>query len=275
MTALAATLHDPAGRMLPLLKRHAPALAAYAAVAIAITPETDDRVAAVLRANGGNLLRGGSEVGRGRRDAVAAASRVVDGDVLCVDFDRWLFWIETHPDELLALPARLAARRPRPWYAAVGRSRRAWETHPAAQRACEGPTNRALSLAAGRILDATAGCCWLAPDGVRLVLAASTEASNATDLEWPALVLRHDRRRLGFVRVEGLAFETAAFYPREVKTAGGVTAWIAQTYDRPEVWAARLRLAADSAAALTRVLGPSDSRLGAASPEDRGRGKRR
>ena len=254
MTALAATLHDPAGRMLPLLKRHAAALAAYAAAAVAATPETHPAVVGLLRASGANLLRGGPDIGRGRRNAVAAASRVADDDVLCVDFDRWLFWAETHPDELMAVPKRLAGRKPLPWYVAVGRSRRAWETHPAAQRACEAPTNRALSLAAGRTLDATAGCCWLAPEGVRLVLAASTEASNATDLEWPAIVLRHDPRRLGFVRVEGLAFETAAFHPREVAAAGGLAAWVAVTYDRPQVWAARLRLAADSAAALARVL---------------------
>ena len=254
MTALAATLHDPAGRMLPLLKRHAPALGRYAAVAVAATPQTRPDVVDLLLASGAHVLRGGPEVGKGRRDAVAAASRVADGDVLCVDFDRWLFWAETEPHELVALPARLTARRPRPWYVAVGRSRRAWESHPAVQRACEGPTHRALSLAAGRTMDATAGCCWLAPEGLRIVLASSTEASNATDLEWPAILLRLDPRRLGFVRVEGLAFETAAFFPREVAAAGGGAAWIAQSYDRPEVWAARLRLAADSTAALARVL---------------------
>ncbi len=275
MTALAATLHDPDGRMLPLLRRHAPVLGRYAAVAVAATPETQPEVVDLLRANGANVLRGGPHVGTGRRDAVAAASRVADGDVLCIDFDRWLFWAETHPEELAALPARLAARRPRPWYVAVGRTRRAWETHPAAQRACEGPTNRTLSLATGRTLDATAGCSWLAPEGVRLVLAASTEESNATDLEWPAIILRHDPRRLGFVRVEGLAFETATFYPREVTAAGGVGAWVAQTYDRPEVWAARLRLAADSAAALARVLAAGGAHRRSTAATNRGRGPRR
>lgn len=257
MTALAATLHDPDGRTLPLLRRQGPLLARYGAAAVAVTPETDGEVASVLASLGALLVPGGPLVGRARRDALAVASRAADGDVLCIDLDRWLVWADRWPDELLALPAKLAARSPRPWYACVGRTRRAWMTHPRVQRACEEATNRALSLAAGRALDATAGCCWLAREGVRIVLTHSTEPTNATDLEWPAFVLRHDPRRVVGVRTDGLEFETTAFYPDEIRAAGGIAAWIELTYERPEVWAARLGLAADSAAALARVLAGS------------------
>lgn len=254
MTALAATFHDPDGRALPLLRAHAGRLAAYAAVAVAATPETASAAVALLRAAGARLVPGGSRIGVARRHALAAASHAADGDMLCIDFDRWLVWADTGPDELADLPRRLSARRPPPWYVAVGRTRRAWDTHPLVQRACEDATNRALAAAIGRPVDATAGCCWLSPAGVRLVLAHSTEPTNATDLEWPAIVLRHDSRRFAAVRVDGLAFETPAFYGAEVAAAGGPAAWVAQTYDRPEVWAARLRLAAASTAALARVL---------------------
>jgi hypothetical protein len=254
VTSLAATLHDPDGRSLPLLRRHGHVLATYSAAAVAATDETDEDVLAALIACGALVVPGGPLVGRARLNALAAASRVADGDVVAIDFDRWLVWADTHPEELLALPRRLAARRPAPWYACVGRTARAWRTHPRVQRACEDATNRALSLAAGRTLDATAGCCWLAKEGVRIVLAHSTEPTNATDLEWPAFVLRHDPKRLVGARVEGLAFETAAFYPDEITAAGGQAAWVAQAYERPEAWATRLGLAADSAAALTRVL---------------------
>jgi hypothetical protein len=128
------------------------------------------------------------------------------------------------------------------------------------QRICESATNRALSLAAGRRIDATAGAALLRPAGVALVLAESREASNATDLEWPALVLRRDPRRLAARRCRGLAFETAAFHENEIAAAGDLEAWLAETYDRPAAWARRLRLAADSVAALERVLGEADGR---------------
>ncbi len=58
------------------------------------------------------------------------------------------------------------------------------------QRVAEGATNRAASLALGRRLDATAGACWLDRSGAEIVLAGSVEETNATDLEWPALVNR-------------------------------------------------------------------------------------
>jgi len=256
MTALAATLHDPDGRMLPLLLRHASRLGGYDAAAIAVTPQTAAAVRRALETAGARPIPGGKEIGRGRRDAVAAASFHAPGaDVLCIDFDRWLHWADRFPEDLAALPGRIAARRSRPWYACVGRTARAWATHPEVQRACEGPTNRALSLAAGMRLDATAGCCWLAPDAIPAILSRSTEASNATDLEWPAIVLREAPGRLCGVRAEGLEFETPTFFPREIAAGGGLAAWTAATYDTPSMWAARLRLASDSSAALARVLG--------------------
>ena len=61
-------------------------------------------------------------------------------------------------------PERLLARRPRPWYVCLGRTRRAFATHPYVQRTTERATNRAASLALGRRLDATAGACWLTRD---------------------------------------------------------------------------------------------------------------
>jgi hypothetical protein len=253
MTALAATLHDPESRMLPLLERHGGLLERYAAAAVAVTPQTAGPVRDLLAARGARLVPGGPQVGRARLDAVAAASHAARQDVLCIDFDRWLHWADCYPEELLALPGRLARRRPRPWYACVGRTRRAWMAHPRVQRECEGATNHALSIAAGKTLDATAGCCWLSPEGVVVVLSHSTEGTNATDLEWPAFILRHDPIRLCGARTEGLAFETPDFYPREIAAAGGREAWIAETYERPAVWAQRLRLAADSTAALARV----------------------
>lgn len=264
MTTLAATLHDPDGRMEPLLRRHLPRLGAYATTAIAITPQTSRRVRGLLMEAGVQFAPGGPEVGAARADSVRLALDTVEDDVLCIDFDRWLFWAETEPAELLALPARLLKQSPALWYAIIGRTRRAFETHPRVQRVCEAATNRALSLAAGRTLDAVAGCCWLTPAGARYILARTTERTNATDLEWPALVLRAAPERLGFVRTEGLAFETASFYQAEIAAAGSERAWLNAVYEQPAMWATRLRLAAGSASALERVLRDVDAAFNAA-----------
>ena len=86
----------------------------------------------------------------------------------------------------------------------------------------------------------------------------SIEDSNATDLEWPALILRETGTMPEFRAVEGLEFETADYYQPEIEQAGSRSAWMSAAYNRPEVWITRTRLALDSMAALGRVLGFSD-----------------
>jgi hypothetical protein len=256
--ALVSTLHDPCGAVLSFLKRQAvpTALAAYPMVIVAATPETDRRVAARLDECGVRVVAGG-QTGVGRRAALAAAVPQSRAYFSC-DFDRWLHWATCWPEELAALPDRVArlARddRRRPWCVCLGRTARAFRTHPAAQRLPEAATNRALSLAAGRPLDAVAGAVWLSPEGATIVLAESREPTAATDLEWAALILRRDPARLRGLRCEGLEWETPDFHAAAIAAAGGLANWTRAVFDTPAMWAVRLRLAADSATALDRVL---------------------
>jgi len=253
--ALTATVHDPDGRYLTALAECRFAFGWYQAVYLAVTSATDPRLVAQLSgASGIVALPGDSRVGVARRTALQAAVDAGHAAMIACDFDRWLYWVARFPEELRGVPHRLTRRRPEPWYACLGRTARAYATHPPVQRATERATNRALSLALGRRLDATAGACWLSTEGAALVLRHSCEASNATDLEWPALIYRADPKRLAALFLDGLAFETASFAAAEVVAAGGVAAWMRQHYDRPEVYQSRLQLATDSVAALCRVL---------------------
>ena len=253
--ALTGTLHDPAGVQLPALRRRAALLRQYDAVYLAVSPATDARVPALLAEHGVQRVPGGAEIGTARRAALRAALADGHDAFLAIDFDRWLHWAGTYPEELAAVPARIDQQRPRRWYACLGRTARAFATHPTVQRMTETVTNTALSLALGRRLDAVAGASWLSRAGAELILPRSIETTNATDLEWPALIALVDDRRIGMLRCEGLEFETAAFYPDDIAAAGGLDAWLRLTYDHPESWQSRAQLAADSIAALARVLG--------------------
>jgi hypothetical protein len=250
-----ATLHDPRGVSRPLIESAAPGLAAYPLVTVAVTAATDPVVSARLEDLGACVVPGG-EAGEGRRAALAAAGTDQAAYFSC-DFDRWLHWARTWPEELAALPARIARvsdAGPPPWYVCLGRTARAFRTHPAAQRFPETATNRALSAAAGRPLDAASGAAWLAPKAVPLILAESTEPTAATDLEWPGIILRHDPARLRGLSCEGLEWETPDFHAEAIAAAGGLEAWTRAVFDTPRMWAERLRLAAASGAALERVL---------------------
>jgi hypothetical protein len=260
-----ATLNDPRGVFLPLIDHELAAvrtaLGSYLLVVIAATPTTDARLTTRLAQLGARIVPGG-QAGESRRAALTAAED--QSAYFSCDFDRWLHWVRFWPQELASLPARLTrfsgGKRSSPWYVCLGRTARAFATHPAAQRLPETATNRALSAAAGRPLDAAAGAAWLTSQAAQLILAGSREPTAATDLEWPALILREDPSRLRGLRCEGLEWETPDVHAAEIVSAGGLEAWTRATFDTPFMWAARLRLAAASGAALERVLDQSVQR---------------
>jgi hypothetical protein len=253
-----ATLHDPRGVALTLLDLEpvATTLGTYPLIVIATTAATDARVATRLEQLGAHVVPGG-QAGEGRRAALTAAGADQPAWFSC-DFDRWLHWARFWPHELAALPERVArlgnGKRISPWYVCLGRTARAFATHPTAQQLPETATNRALSVVAGRPLDAVAGAAWLTPEAAETILAGSREPTAATDLEWPALILRHNPSRLRGLRCEGLEWETPDFHAAEIVAAGGLAMWTRATFNTPTMWAARLSLAAASAAALEQVL---------------------
>ncbi len=231
---------------------------------VAATATTDPAVIATLAALGARVVPGG-QPGEGRRAALAAAGPDHAAWFSC-DFDRWLHWARFWPEELTALPIRVTrlgrGKRLSPWYICLGRTARAFRTHPAAQRFPETATNRALTAIAGRPLDAAAGAAWLTPEAVPLILTGSREPTAATDLEWPALILRHDPARLRGLRCEGLEWETPDVHAEAIAAAGGLVAWTRAVFDTPHMWSSRLRLAAASGAALARVLDEGDGMVG-------------
>jgi hypothetical protein len=253
---LAATVHDPEARFLPWIAEIGCSLARFAKVFIAATETTDPRTHSALAALDIDVdtVPAGS-VGDARRNALGRAVDHSSNAILMCDFDRFLHWAIHFPEELADLPNRINELQPHPWYVSLGRSTRAFATHPRVQQVAESATNDALGIAVGYPIDAVGGACWLSREGAATILARSIELTAATDLEWPALVHWVDPKRVAFLATEGLEFETATFYPREVAAAGGRDAWIAQVYERPEMWAQRLRLAADSVQALARVQG--------------------
>jgi hypothetical protein len=261
--ALAATLHDPDDRFHCPIEQVGTRLSGYVSTSIAATASTDKRSVDALEELGAVVIRVPDGVpGEGRRTALQMAMQSSARSILSCDFDRWLHWASTYPDELGALPHRVSAIRPGPWYVCLGRTLRAHATHPKVQQETERLTNHALSLAVGLQLDATAGASWLSRAGAELVIARSTEPSNATDLEWPAIVYAADPTRLATVALEGLEFETASFFEAEIEGAGGREHWIEAVYEQPQMWSDRLRLAADSVSALTRILSSAKSESG-------------
>ncbi len=242
--ALASTLHDPEGATLPLLLDALPDLPRrYAGLAIVATEETPERMIAPLVAAGAAVTRGPSEyreIGRRRLGAVRQAADLAPSVHLC-DFDRLLHWWHGWRDELDATLARIATVD----LLLLGRTARAWATHPANQVETEQAANRLVSRLYDEPVDVCSGSRGLSRRAVAYLAAHSTVHDVGTDGEWPVLLRRAGGFRCDQVLTEGLEFETADRYPDEVARAGGLAAWNAAHDRDPARWTFRTRLAAD------------------------------
>lgn len=256
LPALITTVHDPDLRLLPMLEDCGAALTTYQAVYAFVTEPTHPDIFDALDAAGVQIVTGpGGMPGAGQRRVLAEAVEAGHKDMLVCDFDRWLHWVGSYPEELLGLHQQVERDHAGAWFVCLGRSKRAFASHPLAQQWPEAATNQTLSSIAGKPLDATAGASWVRRPGAVHILVGSTVTTKATDLEWPGLVLIKDRDRVQGAFVEGLEFETADAYREEITRCGSLETWIRETYDRPDVLRDRLQLASDSISALLKVVG--------------------
>ncbi|MSQ43684.1 MAG: hypothetical protein EXR45_05690 [Chloroflexi bacterium] len=118
------------------------------------------------------------------------------------------------------------------------------------QRDTESQSNLVATIALGMDLDVTAGACLMTDDGARMIVSQSIERLNATNGEWPAIIWRSGTDRVASVRCEGLEFETASFYAKEISEHGGRASWQDAIYDSISSWARRMALAS----AIARVV---------------------
>src|SRR5688500_16531311 len=139
--ALAATLHDPEGRLHEQIVRLLPSLKTlFGGLTISATTGSDQRSLDVLAAarawieqKGEIEPAAGSKIGQARRAAVALALGQAQPFVMYCDFDRALHWVEYHAQELGKVLHTLTAYD----FTILGRTKRAFASHPRVQRDTE------------------------------------------------------------------------------------------------------------------------------------------
>ncbi len=260
--ALVYTVHDPEFRIGRVLQALLPDLnLPYRGAYGTASPETADATVSLLEKLGPvRRDTANRAIGVARRQALKLALEGPAGYFHYCDLDRLLHWWRTYPDELRATVARI----PGCDYLVVGRTDRAFQTHPECQRLTEAITNRVGTLLLRRFWpdapgwDFAAGSAALSRAVAAQILARSRAESNATDLEWPVLAAAAGHR-VEFVAVEGLEFETADYYPDEVAASGSVDAWV-EARSTLDEWIARTRLTYESLLAAREALGRGPSK---------------
>jgi hypothetical protein len=254
---LAATHHDPDDRMLAQVQRVLPLLQQiYHAIVVLSSPQGGPRTTDLLRSAGvrvelqtsasGDTLEA---MGLVRLQTIRAAAAHDASHVHLCDFDRALHWAEAYPDELRQVVDAITRHD----LLILGRTRRAFATHPRVQRDTEAQVNHVFGLAFGQALDITAASRGLSRTAIaRLAAAEQPEPTIGNDGAWPLLLARFPDLVIGYATTEGLEWETPDRYGDEIAAAGGLDAWLADYDSDPRRWEFRARLALHEIAAINR-----------------------
>ncbi|HEX2922830.1 MAG TPA: hypothetical protein VHS28_02235, partial [Chloroflexota bacterium] len=183
MVALVSTLHDPDGRMVKPTRRFLDELKRiYDAIVVVPTSATTPRLLDALQGTVVEVLsESNGSIGIGRRHALRLGIETGSSHLHYCDFDRVLHWIGRYPQEL----TRALEVIGRHDYLMLGRTDRAFDTHPRVQKDTERITNHGFSLWYGEEVDVSAGSCGVSSTAAKLILEKSVAPTNATDAEWP------------------------------------------------------------------------------------------
>ena len=253
--ALAVTYHDPEGRMHEQIKRVLPVLTeAFGGLAVRASHGAHAPSLALLAQAGAIIAHGSPEqaierfkLGQARRDALALALQVDCPFILNCDCDRALHWAERYPQELAQVVARVTDYD----FTVLGRTPRALDSHPRIQRDTEAIVNHVFATISGHAWDVTAATRGLSRRAAKVILTGCPDEEVSTDVSWPLFLEHTGGFSLGYIATEGMEFETADRYSKEVTQAGGLAQWLARLDTDPRNWAHRLDMARVEIEAMT------------------------
>ncbi|MCZ7572392.1 MAG: hypothetical protein M5U01_27890 [Ardenticatenaceae bacterium] len=248
--ALVAPLYDADGGLLEVAAPLWPLLRElYCEIIVEASRQTPPHVLAAYREAGAlvfsefeapnNIAHLGQVRLRALQRAVARGHSCLH---LC-DWDRALHWARTFPDELrTVLPAI-----PDYDFLVMGRTRRAFDSHPHAQRETEHLANEAFAAITGEPFDVSGGSRGVSATAAVALQRWSRVFGVGSDGEWPVLAHRLGLR-CGWFAAEGLEFETADRFAAAIAAAGSYEAWLARAANNGAGWVRRLEFAAAIAA---------------------------
>lgn len=244
---LAVTYHDPEGRMRDQIEHALPVLIRIFGGLAVRASYSAHKPSLKLFAEAGAVIAHGLpeqaverfKLGQARRDAIALALQLDCPYLIYCDCDRMLHWVEQYPAELAAVAARVEDHD----FTVLGRTRRAFDSHPRIQRDTEAIVNHVFETVSGHAWDVTAATRGLSRRAAESILAECPDEEVSTDVSWPLFLERAGGFSLGYIATEGMEFETADRYSEEVAQAGGLAQWIARLDADPRNWAHRLEMA--------------------------------
>ena len=239
MSLALATTWRPHGEM-PRLQQLRPFLRQlYSGIAVVLPAGTDPAVLHELDAmpEARRLLDTGAF--QGRYLALKEALNFQTTHIQYIDMDRLIRWAETRPDELQSVTQQIQQLD----CLILGRSKYAFNTHPACLRVTESSVNDVFSFLLGQGLDLCSGSKAFSRSAVaHLIGHSDPDCGTGSDAEWPVLL-----QKAGFALtptfVDGLDWETADRNLPRAATAAEQRHAADELDKDPESWRFRANLA--------------------------------
>jgi len=226
----------------------------YDQVVLLASATTTERSVATLRDLGATVEVRAKDaaifltLGTIRRAALAHGLRLDAQHLHLCDWDRVIHWADTYPDELEDVAKEITLHD----CLILGRTARAFETHPRVQRDTEAIINHCFGLAWGEAWDVTAASRGLSRLAAQRIVQACDEPSIGNDCVWPLFLRNYPDLAIGYRATEGLEWETPDSYAAEIVGAGGLAGWLASHDANLGYWVQRLDLAQIEIDALQR-----------------------
>lgn len=213
----------------------------YQKVFVILKPGTSREVLSFIESHGQQAIAAfASTWKRAQREALGMA---LAGGAMYVhhcDLDRLLHWVMHYPDELKQAIAQI----PNYDYLIMGRTARAFQTHPVTMQKTEALLNHVFALAYGQEVDIVAGSKGLSAQAGRWILGRTrVKEALAMNSEWPLLIRQHPSFTTDYIVVEGLEWETPDGLYAQGEDDQAVQAWKKDLEASPAEWIHRLRIA--------------------------------
>ena len=194
--------HDPQGNNIELVKKYAALLKnIYNEMLIAVSDKTDKGLIDELSRNDFRIkIIPKKGVAQARREVLKLGLSSLNQYFHYCDFDRLLTWVDAYEDELRKTVNEIVKYD----YLILGRTERAFSTHPIEWRETEKISNKIFSLELGQEVDVTAGSCGISRNCAQLIEMNSKD--KMTDAEWPMIAHRIGKMKIGYKPVEGLKY---------------------------------------------------------------------
>ena len=218
MLAFTSTLHDPENRLGYLIEKvGGPLRSLFDSATVAYTPQTHPDIIKLLANNRFSVYKAGDSVISTYQTAFNNALNNNLSSLFYCDLDRALHWMRSYPEELKQITQTPSNHD----FILIGRTKRAFDTHPQTQTLTEGIGNVVASKVLGfKKTSDILGTTWiLTLQLAKMILEQKPMNEFSFYTEWPIMLWRTSSNPL-YTEREGLEWETPDRYVREIKTQG-------------------------------------------------------